>query len=114
MVETVAHSYRLCAPGLDCQVNLARLMALLDDVLGKILVISAPVVASLLISEALLGLLSRYAPQMNAFSVSLTIKSLVALGVLMLYFGTYVPDEILRMSQSLDRVTTHLGDPGGH
>jgi len=114
MVETVAHSYRLCAPGLDCQVNLARLMALLDDVLGKILVISAPVVASLLISEALLGLLSRYARQMNAFSVSLTIKSLVALGVLMLYFGTYVPDEILRMSQSLDRVTTHLSDPGPH
>jgi len=59
-------------------------------------------------------LLSLYAPQMNAFSVSLTIKSLVALGVLMLYFGTYVPDEILRMSQSLDRVTTHLSDPGPH
>jgi type III secretion protein T len=65
--------------------------------MSKILVISAPVVATLLLSEALLGLLARFAPQMNAFSVSLTVKSAVALLVLLLYFGTYLPDEILRM-----------------
>jgi type III secretion protein T len=82
--------------------HLQALFGLLDALVSKTLVISAPVVATLLISEALLGLLSRYAPQMNAFSVSLTVKSLVALAVLMLYFGAHLPDEILRMGgQSL-------------
>ncbi|MNH46474.1 Bacterial export protein, family 1 [compost metagenome] len=42
--------------------------------------------------------MSRYAQQMNAFSVSLTIKSLVALVVLLLYFGTHLPEEIMRMA----------------
>jgi type III secretion protein T len=65
--------------------------------MSKILAISAPVVATLLLSEALLGLLARFAPQMNAFSVSLTVKSAVALLVLLLYFGSYLPDEVSRM-----------------
>ncbi|KPA90809.1 type III secretion protein SpaR/YscT/HrcT [Pseudomonas asplenii] len=112
MVETMARSYQLCAPGLACQMSLALLMAVLDGLLGKILVISAPVVASLLICEVLLGLLSRYAPQMNAFSVSLTVKGLVALAVLILYFGSHLPDEVLGMAQSLDRLAAYLGTPG--
>ena len=69
---------------------------------------SAPVVATLLVSEALLGLLSRYAPQMNAFSVSLTVKSLVALAVLMVYFGVHLPDEILRMAPASPMLERHL------
>jgi type III secretion protein T len=102
MLETIEHSYRLCTPASGCQMHLQALFGLLDALVSKTLVISAPVVATLLISEALLGLLSRYAPQMNAFSVSLTVKSLVALSVLMLYFGAHLPDEILRMGgQSL-------------
>ncbi|WP_017901915.1 type III secretion system export apparatus subunit SctT [Pseudomonas asplenii] len=112
MVETLARSYQLCAPGHDCEIDLSRLQVLLDGLLGKILVISAPVVASLLICEVLLGLLSRYAPQMNAFSVSLTVKGLVALAVLMLYFGGYLPDEVLRLGQSLDKLAAHLGTTG--
>jgi len=105
MLETVGHSYRICAPANGCVMNLPSIISLLDVLVSKTLVISSPVVATLLISEALLGLLSRYAPQMNAFSVSLTVKSLVALVVLMLYFGAHLPDEILRMgvkSQSLE------------
>ncbi|MEX3772307.1 type III secretion system export apparatus subunit SctT [Pseudomonas sp. MYb118] len=97
MLETVDHSYRLCAPSNACEVSVWAAVGLLDALVSKTLVISAPVVATLLISEALLGLLSRYAPQMNAFSVSLTVKSLVALVVLMLYFGVHLPDEVLRL-----------------
>ncbi|WP_030127910.1 type III secretion system export apparatus subunit SctT [Pseudomonas sp. QTF5] len=96
MLETVGYSYRICAP-VSCEIQLQPVMTLLDALVSKTLVISAPVVATLLVSEALLGLLSRYAPQMNAFSVSLTVKSLVALVVLILYFGAHLPDEILRM-----------------
>ncbi|NVZ99859.1 type III secretion system export apparatus subunit SctT [Pseudomonas gingeri] len=111
MVETVARSYQLCPPTPACATNLASLPPLLDGLVGKILVISAPVVAALLISEALLGLLSRYAPQMNAFSVSLTVKSLVALVVLMLYFGVHLPDEVLRMGRAVDELAVHMNPP---
>ncbi|WP_434572911.1 type III secretion system export apparatus subunit SctT [Pseudomonas sp. Z3-8] len=108
MLETVSHSYRICAPANHCQVILPAVLDLLDALVSKTLVISAPVVATLLVSEALLGLLSRYAPQMNAFSVSLTVKSLVALVVLMLYFGVHLPDEVLRMGMQADGLAHYL------
>jgi len=97
LVQAYNHSYQLCSPVEGCDLALQPLLKLLDPLISKILVISAPVVAMLLISEALLGLLARFAPQMNAFSVSLTIKSIVALIVLLLFFGTHLPDEVLRM-----------------
>jgi type III secretion protein T len=115
MLETVGHSYRICTPVNDCQIHLPALSGLLDGLVSKTLVISAPVVATLLVSEALLGLLSRYAPQMNAFSVSLTVKSLVALVVLMLYFGVHLPDEVLRMGTTSNGLARYLGGgEGGH
>lgn len=113
MLETVGHSYRLCAPASGCELHLPALYSLLDALVSKTLVISAPVVATLLVSEALLGLLSRYAPQMNAFSVSLTVKSLVALVVLMLYFGVHLPDEVLRMGGTSGGLERYLGSAEG-
>ena len=112
MLETVGHSYRICMPANGCEVHVPALLSLLDALVSKTLVISAPVVATLLVSEALLGLLSRYAPQMNAFSVSLTVKSLVALGVLMLYFGVHLPDEVLRMGLKPGALEHYLGADG--
>jgi len=112
MLETVGHSYRICAPANGCELYLQPILSLLDALVSKTLVISAPVVATLLISEALLGLLSRYAPQMNAFSVSLTVKSLVALVVLMLYFGVHLPDEVLRMGMKSQTLEHYLDADG--
>src|SRR5690349_2731392 len=42
MLETVGHSYRLCAPVDACEINVHALFALLDALVGKMLVISAP------------------------------------------------------------------------
>lgn len=112
MLETVGHSYRICTPATGCEVHLPAVLSLLDVLVSKTLVISAPVVATLLVSEALLGLLSRYAPQMNAFSVSLTVKSLVAIVVLMLYFGVHLPDEVLRMGLKSETLEHYLGADG--
>jgi len=113
MLETVGHSYRICTPAMGCEVQLQPILLLLDALVSKTLVISAPVVATLLISEALLGLLSRYAPQMNAFSVSLTVKSLVALVVLMLYFGAHLPPEVLRMGVKSQGLAQYLDREAG-
>lgn len=97
LAQALGLSYSLCSPAAPCELRLDPLLALLDLLVSKTLIISAPVVAVLLLTEALLGLLSRYAPQMNAFSVSLTVKGPIALLVLLIYFGSHVPEEILRM-----------------
>ncbi|MDE1711673.1 flagellar biosynthetic protein FliR, partial (plasmid) [Chromobacterium amazonense] len=71
---------------------------LLNQVVSQAVVLASPVVAALLLSEVLLGLLSRFAPQMNAFSVSLTVKSLIALLMLLLYFGPVLPEKVAQLA----------------
>lgn len=98
MLEAIAHSYRLCAPDQVCTLSVTPVLQLLDATVVKAIVVSSPVVAMLLLSEALLGLLARFTPQMNAFSMSLAIKGPIALLVLLLYAGTHLPDQIQRMA----------------
>lgn len=104
VAETLGRSYQLCSPVFDCDLRIEPLLGLLDPLVSKTLVISAPVVATLLLTEALLGLLARFAPQMNAFSVSLTVKGAIALMVLLLYFGAHIPDEIQRLASKPDQL----------
>lgn len=104
MVEAVAQSYRLCAPDQVCAFEVRPLLLMLDGLVGKVLVTSAPVVATLLLVEALLGLLARFTPQMNAFSISLAIKGPIALLALLLYFGPYLPDLLQRQAGKVGEV----------
>lgn len=108
MLDAISLSYQLCDPGRACGFSLSAITTLLDAIVAKTLAISAPVVAAMLLSEALLGLLSRYAQQMNAFSVSLTIKSLVALVVLLLYFGSHLPEEVMGMADAPRHLPQYL------
>lgn len=66
--------------------------------LGKILeqgfIIASPILLILLLTESLLGLLSKFTPQLNAFSISLTIKSVIAFSILSLYFWQMLPDKL--------------------
>ncbi|AZF15585.1 MULTISPECIES: type III secretion system export apparatus subunit SctT [Pseudomonas] len=100
MVETLKASYQLCDPLGACLPGLPPVLGMLDGLVTRSLLLSAPVVTVLLLSEVVLGLLSRFAPQMNAFSVSLTIKGSIALLMVLLYFGAYLPDEILRLAHN--------------
>lgn len=111
VAQTLSRSYQLCSPVHGCELRIQPLLGLLDPLISKTLIISAPVVATLLLSEALLGLLARFAPQMNAFSVSLTVKGAIALLVLILYFGAHAPDEILRMANKPDQFATWVVQP---
>jgi type III secretion protein SpaR/YscT/HrcT len=47
--------------------------------------VAAPTVIAMLLTELLLGVLSRFAPQLNAFSVALTVKSIIACLILLMY-----------------------------
>ncbi|WP_338806811.1 type III secretion system export apparatus subunit SctT [Pseudomonas chlororaphis] len=113
LVQTLGNSYQLCSPVLGCDLRIDPLIELLDPLISKTLIIASPVVATLLLSEALLGLLARFAPQMNAFSMSLTIKGAIALLVLILYFGPHFPDEILRMAIKPEQFADWVSRPEG-
>lgn len=61
-------------------------MAFLGRLVAAALALASPLICVFLLMEILLGILSRYAPQMNAFSLALTIKSLLAFLMLLIAF----------------------------
>ncbi|VVD90773.1 EscT/YscT/HrcT family type III secretion system export apparatus protein [Pandoraea capi] len=95
LLEVLASSYRVCEPFAGCTLSAARVHGLLDALVGHAIALSAPVVAALFLSELVLGLLSRFAPQVNAFALSLTIKSLIAFTILLIYFSATLPDALV-------------------
>ncbi|VFS34477.1 virulence associated secretory protein [Salmonella enterica subsp. enterica serovar Typhimurium] len=74
MVDVLNKSYQLCDPMNECTPSLPPLLTFINQVAQNALVLASPVVLVLLLSEVFLGLLSRFAPQMNAFAISLTVK----------------------------------------
>ncbi|WP_410751969.1 type III secretion system export apparatus subunit SctT [Citrobacter sp. U14242] len=56
-----------------------------NEIMLRALILVGPVVIALFITECALGLLSRFASQLNAFSVALALKSVVAIVVLLFY-----------------------------
>ncbi|QIY81221.1 type III secretion system export apparatus subunit SctT [Chromobacterium violaceum] len=94
MLDVMRQSYQLLDPLGDGLPPLAPVLSLLNQVIAKSIVLASPVMATLLLSEAVLGLLSRFAPQMNAFAVSLTVKSAAALLIMLLYFAPVLPDAV--------------------
>lgn len=49
------------------------------------LMLAAPVMVVMMVAEMLLGLFARYCPQLNPFSLSLTLKSIIAFVIFALY-----------------------------
>ncbi len=108
MLEGFKRSYQLCDPFLSCSPPLVPVLGLLSYLVTKMMILASPVVAALLLSEMLLGLLSRFAPQMNAFSISLTIKSLISFFILILYFSPVLPDAFRPLWLYGDQLTIWL------
>lgn len=98
IVEAISDSYRLCDPMQACTFSAVPLVPMLTSLVSHMIIISSPVVSVMLLSEFTLGLLSRFTPQLNAFSVSMTVKSAIAVGVLLIYFVPVFPEEIRRLS----------------
>lgn len=94
MLETYQSSYQVCDPLSTCSMSLVSILGLLTKLMIKVIVLASPVLVVLLLSEMLLGLLSRFAPQMNAFSISLTAKSLISFFIIILYFEPVLPDAL--------------------
>ncbi|CAI1903721.1 type III secretion system protein SpaR [Serratia quinivorans] len=71
--------------------------AWLNNLVLQGLVLSSPVLVTLFICEVALGVYSRFCPQLNAFSLSLAVKSIVAFSVFLLYFQNEVPSILVSM-----------------
>lgn len=84
LLEVLQGSYQLVPMGTRFVPDLASTHAFVGVLLASALRIAGPVLLLLLLVEIVLGVLSRMAQQLNAFSVSLAVKSFIAfLGLLM-------------------------------
>lgn len=110
ILEVFARSFQLWPPLSISLPALAPVLTFLTTLMAKGLILSSPVISAFLLTEVLLGLLSRYAPQMNAFALALTLKSSIAFLLLVLYFSPVIPNELRQfqlLPDSLDRWINH-------
>ncbi|EER9981238.1 SpaR/YscT/HrcT type III secretion system export apparatus protein [Escherichia coli] len=98
MLETLRHSYQFCGLTTGCMPALPLLLGGIGKITARALVLASPVLAVLLLGEIMLGLLSRFAPQMNAFAISLTVKSLLALFILLIYFSPVLSPGVMTLT----------------
>ncbi|CNH38556.1 putative type III secretion apparatus protein [Yersinia massiliensis] len=98
LAQTFAESYRLMpfAAGFT-HFDSLPLGRWLNQLVVQGIVLAAPILVTLFITEVALGLYSRFCPQLNAFSLSLTIKSVIAFMVFLLYFQNEVPSILVNM-----------------
>lgn len=61
------------------------------------IILAAPVLIVMMIAEVLLGVFARYCPQLNPFSLSLTVKSFIAFIIFLLYGLFFVSDKNLQI-----------------
>ncbi|EMF0717736.1 type III secretion system export apparatus subunit SctT [Citrobacter freundii] len=74
---------------------MVKIITLLNTLMSSAVILVGPVVVSLFLIEISIGVLSRFAPQLNAFSVALSIKSFVAFLVLLIYMTTVLTPRLL-------------------
>ena len=97
LLDVLQRSFILWPPERDTLPALTEITTYLSALIAAAVRLSSPVITIFLVAELLLGLLSRYTPQLNAFSLALTVKSLVGFSVLLLYFSSVIPDEVMRL-----------------
>lgn len=85
LLQVLQQSYAVVPIGADFVPSLGSVHTLMDGVLGAALRMAAPVILLLFLVEIMLGVLSRFAQQLNAFSVSLAVKSIIAFAALLVY-----------------------------
>ena len=102
LMASVQDSFRLLPPGtLLTEIHYAPLFDWLTNSLSLSLLFCMPVLIILFLSEVSLGILALYNSQLNPFSLSLSIKSIIAfLLALLLFRGTTVTDVTLLFDTS--------------
>ncbi|KFF67193.1 hypothetical protein IW01_17755 [Pectobacterium brasiliense] len=98
LMEVMAQSYRTFPRGSELEgFNWMEAGNLLVTLMQSSIMLAAPVLIVLMIAEILLGVFARYCPQLNSFSLSLTIKSFIAFIIFFLYGFQALSEKPLRM-----------------
>lgn len=90
LIEGLARSletFSIYDPNL--KVNIGKIIHSTGDIINLGFILVSPIVLTILINDLILGLLSRAAPQLNAFQISFTIKPLIGLLILLLILPTF-------------------------
>lgn len=120
MVDGFYHSYGLwpvttftpviAASALDA------LLAVLDQVMRIGVLMVAPLVLALLVTDVMLAYLCRLAPQMNIFDLSLSLKNLIFAFLMVIYCTFLIPlmlDQLAEFRGTVETLKT-LSGGGGH
>lgn len=102
LLDVLQESYALVPMGGMPALQLQPLQSFAGAVLAGAVRMALPVLLLLFLVEVMLGVLSRYAQQMNAFSVSLAVKSLIAFLALLIYLMPTVVQEVPRLRDGSD------------
>ena len=97
LMQALQESYVVIPMGAGFLPAMGSLHTLVDTVLSAALRMAAPVLLLLFLVELLLGVLSRFAQQMNPFSVSLSVKSLLAFAALLVYVMGMMSGQVPRL-----------------
>jgi type III secretion protein T len=89
-------SYSVCPPGFEAGPGAMEAVPLFligqfSRLMIIVVVFSAPIVLICLLSDVSLGIINRFAPQLNVFFLSMPIKSALGLLMILLYLGTLLP-----------------------
>ena len=100
VVEVLAESYQLFPVATRIRFDGAIAVAaasLMSKGIAKGIILAAPMVIAMYLTELALGVLSRFASQLNPFSMAMTLKSIVMLIVMLIYFGPGIPSALFEL-----------------
>lgn len=87
LIEILMESYQYLPQGhAISNFNWSKAGELLVELVECSIMLAAPVIIVMMVTEILLGVFSRYCPQLNAFSLSLIIKSFITF-IIFLFYG---------------------------
>lgn len=85
------------------------MLALADKALRLVVVLAGPIVAVMFLAEFALAMVSRFAPQIQVFILAMPIKSILAIFILIFYFGVLLPNATAQL-QGLPGYAARLYD----
>jgi len=93
LLDVMAQSYQVLPRGSNfAHIHLDQSGQLLVLLVKNSLLLAAPAMLVMMISEVLLGVFARYCPQLNPFSLSMTVKSFIAF-IIFLFYGFHALSE---------------------
>lgn len=95
MLEVFEKSYQLWLPYQMQLPGYHTIVGFLSLVVKNGVILASPLIVIFLLSELFLGLLGRFAPQLNPFVLALTVKSALGFLLLLIYFTPILPERII-------------------